>query len=93
MIREPLSPSDASPAAPRPKQTAPATVWVAIGFAALFLLLAIYHSFLLLRTKAWFTWTLVAASITQCLSLIANTYDMAYPASAAWYVLEGVVFP
>ena len=85
MIREPLAPSDASLAAPSPEKTAPATVWVAISFAALFLLLAIYHSFLLLRTKAWFTWTLVAASITQCLSLIANAYDMAYPASAAWY--------
>lgn len=92
MIREPLTPSDAS-TTPGPTQPAPRSVWLAISFAALFFLVAIYHGFLMFRTNAWFTWTFLAASTLQCLSLVANAYDMGYPASAAWYTLEGVVFP
>jgi hypothetical protein len=93
MIREPLVASDTPATSPNPQQSTPPAAWIAIVSASIFLALAFYHAFLMRKWKAWFSWTFVTASVVQCLSLVANAYDLAYPASVPWSALEGVVFP
>lgn len=45
--------------------TSPKEAWIAIVFAALFLIVTVVHAFLLIKRRAYFVWTVVLAAMGQ----------------------------
>jgi hypothetical protein len=94
MFREPLAPSDeVQDQNLISHESEVASARAALVFSILYILIAFYQLFLMIRRKAWCTWTLVAASTLQNISMVAHAYDMTYPDSIPWSVAEGLIYP
>ena len=77
--------------------------WIAIIFAAFFVIVTAWHCILLVRRQAYFTWLMVASSLgvfqfsicsssantttAQCLSLVEFAYSTIYPLSTPFLVI------
>jgi hypothetical protein len=106
MTRIPLSIADSqdSPYLTDGKSTPIA--WIAVVFAALFLIVSVGHVFLLVRKRAWFIWTIIFASVgknhvrytiqplndtVEVLSLIEFAWSTAHPVSTVWLTFGTLV--
>jgi hypothetical protein len=94
MFREPLAPSDEVPDQDLDgPDLEVGSARAALVFATIFILIAFYQFYLMIRRKAWCTWTLVAASTLQNISMVAHAYDLTYDDSIPWSIAEGLIYP
>jgi hypothetical protein len=106
MTRIPLSIPDSQDSPYLADDNTKSVAWIAVVFAALFLIASAGHVFLLVRTRAWFIWTITFASVgkspvprtmqtlshaVEVLSLIEFAWSTAHPVSTAWLTFGTLV--